>query len=55
MKSREEHGEQKELLTIQSVIPHIMEWAFLAASETGFLVFIDCLTADKSRRMNYEL
>ncbi len=33
----------------------VMAWAYMAASGTGSLVFIDDVTADKSSRMNSEV
>ena len=33
----------------------VMAWACMTANETGFLVFIDDVTADKSSRMNSEV
>ncbi len=60
---REEYGEGKELLMILSIPPH--QWSMVVVVswrghvwlpvETGSLVFIDDVTADKSSRMNSEV
>lgn len=45
--------ERKELHMIQSVPPHLIVWACIAASGTGSLAFIDDVT--KCCRMNSEV
>ncbi len=50
-------GEGKKCLMIQHVAPPVkqeedMFWAWMAANGTELLVFIDDVTADRSRRMN---
>lgn len=55
MLGREECGGGKELLMIRSILPHLMAWACMAASEIGSLSFTNDVTADRSSRMNSQV
>jgi len=52
---REESDPKHKTSSVKPGGGSVTAWACMAAKETGSLVFIDDVTADKSRRMNSEV